>query len=55
MAKIYWRTIKRGTRTLAECPENLHDEIKALAKAEVAAGELSEGKYKRYIGEDYIA
>lgn len=55
MAKIYWRTIKRGTRKCTDCPANLQDEIKALAVAEVKAGLLTEEQYKRYIGEDYVA
>lgn len=55
MAKIYWRTIKRGTRKLEDCPANLHAEIKELAKADVVAGEITEEEYKNYIGEEYIA
>lgn len=53
MAKIYWRTIKRGTRTFEDVPENLKDAIKALALAEVEDGEITAEQYKEYIGEDY--
>ena len=53
MAKIYWRTIKRGTRTFADVPENLKDAIKHLALAEVRDGEITAEQYKEYIGEDY--
>ena len=55
MAKIYWRTIKRGTRTLAEVPENLREEVKALAKQDVIDGVIHKDQYKEFIGEDYIA
>lgn len=55
MAKIYWRTIKRGTRTFAECPKNLQAEIKELAKQDVVNGEITEEEYKNFIGEDYEA
>ena len=55
MAKIYWRTIKRGTRKFEDCPANLQDDIKALAKAEVKSGTITEEEYKKYIGEDYVA
>ena len=55
MAKIYWRTIKRGTRKFEDCPKNLQDEIKLLAKQDVVDGVITEEAYKRYIGEDYAA
>lgn len=54
MAKIYWRTIKRGTRTFADCPENLQPEIKAIAASEVKDGTITAEQYKHYIGEDYV-
>lgn len=53
MAKIYWRTIKRGTRSFDEVPENLKDAIKHLALAEVRDGDITAEQYKEYIGEDY--
>ena len=53
MAKIYWRTIKRGTRAFADVPENLQDEIKALAKADVADGTITAEEYEKFIGEPY--
>jgi hypothetical protein len=55
MAKIYWRTSKRGTRTFNDCPANLQDDIKALAKQDVVEGVITEAQYKTYIGEDYVA
>ena len=55
MAKIYWRTIKRGTRAFADVPKNLQDAVKALAVAEVESGEISVGQYEKFIGEAYLA
>ena len=53
MAKIYWRTIKRGTRTLADVPANLHAEIKELAIEDVRNGVISKEFFKETFGEDY--
>ena len=55
MAKIYWRTIKRGTRTFEDVPENLRAEVKEIAKAEVVDGTITEAEYAKYIGEEYTA
>ena len=39
MAKIYWRTIKRGTRSFADLPnESMKEQVKALAMQDVADG-----------------
>lgn len=51
MAKIYWRTIKRGTRTFADVPEALKAEVKALAQADVANGVITAEQYAEFIGE----
>lgn len=53
MAKIYWRTIKRGTRTIEDVPANLRDEIKELAKSDVKKGVISEDDYNKIFGENY--
>ena len=54
MAKIYWRRIKAGTRFFADVPkESLKEEIKELAKQDVADGEITPERYKKLIGEDY--
>lgn len=55
MAKIYWRTIKRGTREFADCPANLQEEIKELAKQDVVNGVITAEDYARFIGEEYVA
>lgn len=54
MAKIYWRTIKRGTRNFADLPnDSMKEQVKALAMEEVANGTISNDEYKELIGEDY--
>ena len=54
MDKIYWRTIKRGTRDFADLPnEKIREQVKILALQEVENGLLSAEKYKELIGEDY--
>ena len=56
MAKIYWRRIKAGTRFFADVPtEALKEQIKELAKADVADGVITAEQYKELIGEDYPA
>ena len=55
MAKIYWRTIKRGARTFNDVPANLQEEVRAIAKQEVVDGIISVEDYKTFIGEDYVA
>lgn len=54
MAKIYWRTIKRGIRSFADLPNNkIKEQVKALALQEVAEGTISAEQYKELINEDY--
>ena len=54
MNKIYWRTIKRGTRSFADLPNNkIKEQVKALALQEVAEGTISAEQYKELISEDY--
>lgn len=53
MAKIYWRTIKRGTRSFASVPAGLKEAVKALAREDVASGTITAEEYAEYIGEAY--
>lgn len=54
MAKIYWRRIKAGTRFFADVPkEELKDEIRELAKADVENGDITAEEYEALIGEEY--
>ena len=55
MSRVYWRTIKRGVRKLSDCPEQLHEEIKEIAKQEVIDGAMTVEDYYKYIGENYEA
>ena len=41
IARVYWRCIKRGTRRFSALSAKLQEEVRALAEAEAAAGELT--------------
>ena len=54
IAKIYWRTIKRGTRTYASIKdETVKAEVKYLAGQDVKSGEITAEQYAELIGEEY--
>ena len=55
MAKIYWRTIKRGARTFDSIPDSIKEDVITLAKQDVLDGVITEEEYKELIGEDYAA
>ena len=42
IAKVYWRCIKRGTRKFSQLSDTLKAEVRELAEAEAAAGELTQ-------------
>lgn len=54
ISKIYWRTIKRGTRTYDSIKdETVKAEVKYLAQQDVVNGEITAEQYEQYIGEVY--
>ena len=54
IAKIYWRTIKRGTRTYDSVKdETVKADVKYLAKQDVVSGEITEEQYQEITGEIY--
>lgn len=56
IAKIYWRTIKRGSRTFESIKdETVKAEVKYLAQQDVVSGVITEDEYEQYIGEEYAA
>lgn len=56
IAKIYWRTIKRGSRTFESIKdETVKAEVKYLAKQDVVSGVITADEYEQYIGEEYAA
>ena len=52
MAKIYWRSIKRGARTFKNIPENIKDAVKILALEDVKNSIITTEEYKEFIGDD---
>ena len=53
IAKVYWRTVKRGTRAYTSVPDELKADVKSLAGEEVSNGALSVEEYEQLIGETY--
>lgn len=53
IAHSYWRSIKRGSRTFESIPDSVKDDVRTLAKADVAEGVISTEQYEQYIGEPY--
>ena len=54
ISKIYWRTIKRGTRTFDSIQdETVKAEVKYLAQQDVSNGVITAEQYEQYIGEVY--
>lgn len=55
IAHSYWRSIKRGVRTFESVPDNLKDDVRTLAKADVVNGVITEEEYEQYIGAAYTS
>ena len=53
IAYSYWRRIKAGARTFDKTPEELKEDVKALAKQDVESGVITAADYERLIGEPY--
>ena len=53
IAKSYWRSIQRGTRAFEAVPDSMKDEVRALARADAAAGLLTGEQYRELVGEEY--
>lgn len=54
IAKVYWRTIKRGARDFLKVPLNLRSDIRMLAETEVRNGIITTIEYEDWIGEPYV-
>lgn len=52
IAKVYWRSIKRGTRTFAALSEKLQKEVRELAAVEAAAGSITAERCAELFGEE---
>jgi hypothetical protein len=53
IANAYWRSIKRGMRAFGSVPENLKEDVRRLAREDVAAGVMTAEEYAEIIGEPY--
>lgn len=55
IAHSYWRSIKRGNRTFESIPDELQNDVRTLAKADVENEVITTAEYEQYIGEVYVA
>lgn len=53
IAKSYWRSIKRGTKTFDAVPSELKPYVKDLAGEDVRNGVITPEQYEAYIGAPY--
>lgn len=53
MAKIYYRSIYAGTKTIEDVPARWVEQVKALFRADVVSGLISADKYEEITGEPY--
>lgn len=55
VAKLYWRKIKAGERTIESVKDlGKKNEIWEIANAEVKNGMITPEEFETYIGEDYL-
>lgn len=50
IAKVYYRSIKRGTRTFDEVPANLKQDVLALGEQELKDGKITQEEFDRWFG-----
>ena len=55
IAHSYWRCIKRGSRTFESIPDNVKEDVRTLAKADVENSVITAEEYEGFIGEKYTA
>lgn len=53
MAKIYYRSINAGTKTISDVPTLWLNNVKSLFRADVVNGKITAERYKEVIGEDF--
>lgn len=53
IAKSYWRSIQRGSRTFAAVPDSQKEAVRILARADVEVGLLDRTEYQEFIWEEY--
>lgn len=53
IAHSFWRSIKRGKRTYESIPDELKEDVRTLAKADVVDGVITAKAYEQYTGEEY--
>jgi hypothetical protein len=54
MAKVFYRSIYAGTKTINDVPARWLDDVKALFKVDVASGKITAERYEEITGEPYV-
>ena len=55
IAHSYWRSIKRGSRTFESVLDPVKEDVRTLARSDVAEGIITPEEYQQNIGEAYEA
>ena len=55
IAHSYWRSIKRGSRTFESVLDPVKEDVRTLARSDVAERIITPEEYQQYIGEAYEA
>lgn len=50
IVKVYYRSIKRGTRTFKEVTDELKPEVYALGMQELKEGKITQEQFDRWFG-----
>lgn len=53
IAHSYWRSVKRGKRSFLEVHDNIKQDVKFLAQADVLNGVITQDQYEAYIVEEF--
>lgn len=53
IAYSYWRRIKDGARTFDSVPALVREDVRTLARQDVADGVITAEQYEEFIGEPY--
>lgn len=53
IAYSYWRRIKDGARTFDSVPASVKEDVRTLARQDVADGVITAEQYEDFIGEPY--
>lgn len=50
LAKVYYRSIKRGTLAFSAVPEELQEEVRSIGEQELANGIITQEQFFKWFG-----